>query len=393
MARPSNTSVRRQQIVLASIRLLARQGHAGGSMAELAQECGLSQGLLHYHFSDRSQILAAVLAELERRLLDRVRLLTAGARDPDEELDAWVQALLSPQSGDAEAMAAWVALGTAAAQEPDLRALYRGGLERLVTATGLLCGDRPRGSAEALIALVEGSWRVGSLAPGLIPEGGPLAAARLMLGLSPSTEDPTVRQLRAIRELAPLELPEATWAELSQGWTSAGRHYHSLEHLLALSLAWLDVAEEGRWSDAAQVWLALLFHDAVYVPGAPDNEERSAQLLLKHRPEALRAAELVRLTAAHGSLDRRPLDEDARLFLDCDTAILGAPADQYRRYAAQVAAEWASVVDADGWRQGRTAFLNGLLAQKRIFLSDRFHDLLEAQARWNLAAELAGATS
>jgi predicted metal-dependent HD superfamily phosphohydrolase/DNA-binding transcriptional regulator YbjK len=393
MARPPNTSVRRQQIVHAFIRLLARQGHASASMAELAQECGLSQGLLHYHFTDRSQILAAVLAELERRLLDRVRLLTAGARSPDEELDAWVQVLLSPQQGDAEAMAAWVALGSAAARELELRTLSLGVLERLRQALLILCLDRPPGSAEALLALAEGSWRLGSLAPGLLPEGGPLAAARALLGLIPSTEDPAARRLRAIRELAPLELPEATWTELLQAWTSPGRHYHTLEHLLTLSLAWLEVAEEGRWSEATQVWLALLFHDAVYVPGAPDNEERSALLLLKHRPEAQRAAELVRLTAAHGRLDARSLDEDARLFLDCDTAILGAPAAEYRRYAEQVASEWAPVVDADGWRQGRAAFVEGLLAQKRVFLSDRFHDLLEAQARWNLAAELAGATS
>lgn len=390
MARPSNTTVRRPQIVLASIRLLARKGHAAGSMAELALESGLSQGLLHYHFTDRTQILLAVLAELERRLRDRVRFLSAGARSTDDELDAWAQALLSRQHGDAEAMAAWVALGTAAAQEPELRTLYLRSLEQIRHGILTHCADRPEGSAEALLALADGSWRVGTLAPGLIPEGAPLAAARALLGLIPSTEDLSARQLRAIRELAPLELPVATWDELYQGWTSAGRHYHTLEHLLTLSLAWLEVAEEGRWSEATQVWLALLFHDAVYVPGAPDNEERSAQLLLKHRPESQRAAELVRLTAAHGKLDRRLLNEDARLFLDCDTAILGAPADQYCRYADQVRAEWTPILDAESWRLGRSAFLQGLLAQKRIFLSDRFHDRLEAQARWNLGIEDSG---
>ena len=65
--------VRREQIVHATIQCLARDGYARLTMKTLAQESGISQGLLHYYFTDKTAILAAVLAavtaEFQRRLL------------------------------------------------------------------------------------------------------------------------------------------------------------------------------------------------------------------------------------------------------------------------------------------------------------------------------------
>lgn len=395
MARPPNTSVRRQQIVLALLRLLARDGHGGVTMTALAKESGLAQGLLHYHFADKGQMLAAALGELEARVHERARRAAAGARDADETLDAWIEALLGTQDAEQGAVAAWVAIGSAAAVDPTLGNLYVAALGRLRQALAAPCRGRPPGTVDGVLAFVEGAWRLGTLAPAQVAPGFALPTLRGMLDLAPPTEARSDRILRALREVSPVDLPDDTWAGLWIAWSDAGRHHHDLEHLLDVGLAWLDLALEGRWQNAVAAFLALLFHDAVYRPGAPDNEEQSAVLLQQTvggmvAPATLSAAaDLIRLTAGHGRHDPRALPPDARLLLDCDAAILGAPPARYRRYAAGVQAEWAAVVDEAGWSRGRADFLDRLLAQKRVFLSDLFRDRLEAQARENLAAERA----
>ena len=73
-------------------------------------------------------------------------------------------------------------------------------------------------------------------------------------------------------------LPNGLVAEVLAAWASAGRHYHSAEHLLEIA-GWYEVIANGPgWRKPLEVWLAMLFHDAIYEVGAADNESRSAEL-------------------------------------------------------------------------------------------------------------------
>jgi TetR/AcrR family transcriptional repressor of bet genes len=86
--------VRRDQIVRATIRCLARDGYAGLTMKRLAAEASLSQGILHYYFRDKAAMLAAaalrVTADLDRRVAAEAR----GARDARAQLRAIIRACL-----------------------------------------------------------------------------------------------------------------------------------------------------------------------------------------------------------------------------------------------------------------------------------------------------------
>jgi|SRR5580704_2450678 AcrR family transcriptional regulator len=86
--------VRRDQIVRATIRCLARDGYAGLTMKRVAVEAGVSQGILHYYFRDKRAILAAaaerVTADLDRRVAAEAR----GARDARGRLRALVRTCL-----------------------------------------------------------------------------------------------------------------------------------------------------------------------------------------------------------------------------------------------------------------------------------------------------------
>jgi AcrR family transcriptional regulator len=54
-------AVRRAQIVEAAITVVAEEGYARASMARIAQQAGLSKGLLSYHFRNKEHLLEQVL--------------------------------------------------------------------------------------------------------------------------------------------------------------------------------------------------------------------------------------------------------------------------------------------------------------------------------------------
>ncbi len=191
---------------------------------------------------------------------------------------------------------------------------------------------------------------------------------------------------------------EERLARLLETWYGEPqRHYHSWGHI-----AWcLDqlgslVDERVGIEHAADVFAALLFHDAVYDPSRKDNEAASARLARDHAPEAFPTADLDRverlilLTARHGRLVLEELTLEERLFLDVDTSVLGGDEVAYRAYADGVRREYEPSAGRVRYTLGRKGFLLSLLAAPRIFLSDRYRGRLEARARENVKRELLG---
>lgn len=196
---------------------------------------------------------------------------------------------------------------------------------------------------------------------------------------------------------APLVLPDGLRAELDLAYATPPRAYHNATHVEAVSRHFDAVAAGPGWSQPREVRLAILYHDAIYDAGRSDNEERSADLaadrIAHWLPDAgidtVRVAELIRMTARHGritpeTLSADPHPDDAAHFLDCDMAILGAPAAEFDAYDRGIAIEYRGHVPDLLFRFNRRRFLKALLAKPRIFLSAHFHALLDAPARNNL---------
>jgi predicted metal-dependent HD superfamily phosphohydrolase len=191
-------------------------------------------------------------------------------------------------------------------------------------------------------------------------------------------------------------LPANLWQEVEAAYASPGRAYHTVAHVQEVLARLADVAAPGApgWTRPDEVLVAALYHDAIYEPGARDNETRSAALARDAasryfpRADRDRVAELVLLTARHGQLGRGDVDEEAALFLDCDMAILGASPQDFDAYDRGVAAEYAHV-PRELYAAGRRAFLSALVAKERIFLSELWHARLGAAARANLRRALA----
>lgn len=208
-------------------------------------------------------------------------------------------------------------------------------------------------------------------------------------------------QTDAWRSVCPFPLADEWVARLYEAYASPPRAYHSFEHIREVVEQFSLVRD---WRQPNEVFAAVLGHDAIYIAGAKDNEARSAEwmcLLLKQAGldgaiDLDRVGELILLTARHGRLQPAELamDADAARFLDCDMAILGAPAARFAEYDAAIAAEYRGAMNAltfaTAYKLGRAKFLKQLLASDRIYLSEEFHARLDAAARRNLRVALAG---
>jgi predicted metal-dependent HD superfamily phosphohydrolase len=187
-----------------------------------------------------------------------------------------------------------------------------------------------------------------------------------------------------------LELPPEVVRDLARRYAEPHRAYHTADHIAEV-LCWFGwAAERTGWQEPVAVYLAIVFHDAIYDPLASDNEVRSAALARDAIAASPRTQALIQLTARHATLSPADVkgDDDAAQFLDCDLAILAAPPDRFDEYDAAIAVEYRAV-PADKFRAGRGAFLRALLTQPRIFLSELFHAELDRSARDNVSRVLA----
>ena len=73
---------------------------------------------------------------------------------------------------------------------------------------------------------------------------------------------------------------------------------------------------------------------------------------------------------------------------DIDLSVLGASPDDYGSYAEHISQEY-SFVPAEIYNSARIGVLQMFLDRIRIYRTNFFHEKYEAQARTNLAGEIA----
>lgn len=194
MARPKNTDARRAQITAGLLEVLAAHGYEGATVAAIARAAGLAPGLVHYHFATKEEILVALVEELAGRLDARAKaaLATTGD-DPRGRLLAYVDAHVALGEGaDAQAVAAWVAIGAEATRRPEVRRLYQAAVKRRLTTLEALLRDclraegqsaRPAEAwAAAVASAIEGAYLLAAAAPGTLPRGFAAPALRRLIG-------------------------------------------------------------------------------------------------------------------------------------------------------------------------------------------------------------------
>lgn len=178
---------------------------------------------------------------------------------------------------------------------------------------------------------------------------------------------------------------------LISAYTDSQRHYHNLEHILAM----LELCDVNIFDPDQRLLLNLAawFHDVVYNPHASDNEEQSALLMAKIlEPLKLPTIDLIAQAQTLILATQEHLvapDKLAQILIDADLAILAAHPDDYDKYAAAVRQEYAQVPD-DLFYAGRLQFLEKVQAyiQSHGKLYHHLPPLYEQLANENIEREI-----
>lgn len=84
------------RILRATARTIAARGAGSLTMSEVADEAGVSKGLIHYHFHDKETLLARVAEWMTRQVIERQRqaLIASSSRSAIDDLWSWFSAEL-----------------------------------------------------------------------------------------------------------------------------------------------------------------------------------------------------------------------------------------------------------------------------------------------------------
>lgn len=156
---------RRQSLVEATARCLARHGVAGTSVRAICAEARVSPGLLRHYFAGVAEAIAQAYrwtgSRVGQALADAV---AAADDDPRAQLLAYLTASFRPPIADPELLATWLAFWSMTPVDREIGALhseiyadFRGGIEGLILAVKPDIGDA-RLAAVALTALIDGLW-------------------------------------------------------------------------------------------------------------------------------------------------------------------------------------------------------------------------------------------
>ena len=192
MTRRPNTAERRAEIVSGLLAVMAERGYDGASIGDIAASARLAPGLVHYHFSNKLEILVEAtraLAADHERSLDRALAVTTSAT-------AALAAVIDVHLGlgahaDPDRLACWIQIAGEAIRHPEIAAEYRAVIAGLANRIGrviengivvgeLECDDPPAAGA-ALTAAIQGYFVMAATARDAIPRGSAATSARLML--------------------------------------------------------------------------------------------------------------------------------------------------------------------------------------------------------------------
>jgi TetR/AcrR family transcriptional repressor of bet genes len=160
---------RRQQLIDATIKCISMKGLGGTTLADVAKEAGLSQGIVNLHFNSKDNLLAETLRFLaEDYDLHFRQALEKSAPTPAAKLLALMELDLKPSVCDRKKLAVWFAVWGEVKAVPTYQAIcsarerkYDDILRQLteeIIREGSYADIDAKITADALSSLTDGLW-------------------------------------------------------------------------------------------------------------------------------------------------------------------------------------------------------------------------------------------
>ena len=216
MPRPAKTTIRKKDLIEATIRAIHESGAAEPTMADISFHAGLASGsIINHYFAGKEELMQETYRELANGFVSEVAVRLHGVTSPVEKLHAVVTAVFAPSQTTPEAISAWLWYWSRAALEPAYgeieRKTYREVKKKLATALrSLVPKEKAADAAEGMLALMYGLW----LRFALDPTGPDAERAiritmdmvRAQLGLEQVQSNPGARAVRATRRSGPRQI-------------------------------------------------------------------------------------------------------------------------------------------------------------------------------------------
>jgi len=166
--RKQSRDARRNQLIEATIGVMAQNGYARTTLTDVARAAGLSHGLVNFHFDSKAGLLAETLSYLaEEYRANWTAALARAGDDPAARLDALIRADFEPAICTQERLSAWCSFWGEAQARPIYQAscgsndaAYNAGMEQIcaaLIADGGYAGE-PVIAARVLRVTTEGVW-------------------------------------------------------------------------------------------------------------------------------------------------------------------------------------------------------------------------------------------
>lgn len=174
MARVDVESIRRQQLIEATLQVIEQNGFQGATVGKIARASDLSVGIVSHYFGGKQGLLEATMRYLLSMLQrDVLRMMAERPNDPRERLMAIIDANFTGVQTDPQSAKTWLAFWTQAMHSPDLMRLQRVNERRLLSnlmvyLRALMPAAKARSTAQTIAALIDGFWLRAALSEGRI---------------------------------------------------------------------------------------------------------------------------------------------------------------------------------------------------------------------------------
>lgn len=174
MARLGVESIRRQQLIDATLKVIEEHGFQGATIGKIAGASELSVGIVSHYFGGKQGLLEATMRYLLSSLqTDVTALMAKRPNAARERLMAIVDANFSGAQTNAQSAKTWLAFWTQAMHSPDLMRLQRVNERRLLSnlmfhLRRLMPIEQARATAQTIAALIDGFWLRAAMSEGRI---------------------------------------------------------------------------------------------------------------------------------------------------------------------------------------------------------------------------------
>lgn len=158
-------SIRKQQLIQATLVVINEVGMQEASIALIARKAGVSNGIISHYFRDKNGLLEAAMRHIQYQLgfAVAIRLRMLSDATPKLRIQAIVEGNFDTTQTSEAAMKTWLAFWASSMHQPNLNRLQKVNDRRLYSNLSyefgrVLTKDQARLAAKGLAALIDGLW-------------------------------------------------------------------------------------------------------------------------------------------------------------------------------------------------------------------------------------------